>query len=444
MACRVARNALGIGLALAMLAVAGEAQAQQAPTVEEIRARIAMIESDSEARIATVRADTAAQIAELRARLDQISPPVPGAPLAAATQPPAKTSASAPVQMAATAPKTNPLQFSGDVRVRYEQNFGDNRRDRGRGVVRGRLKAIYSFDQTFSVGARLVTGDPDDPNSADITLTQFDDDLVVGLDQLYARVHLGALDLYGGKFDNPFVRTDLVWDGDVNPQGLAAIVTQPLGSSFKASARALHFLIDEAPAARDSTMTGGQLVFSGKLAPQWLAEFAASYYDYTLPALAGADAGDFRSNLLTPSGRYRSDFNLLDVVGSITYAGLGADLPVRIVGDYVHNYGAAVADDHGFGADIFIGRASQPGDWRVQYGYAEMGVDAVFAAFSHDNTDLATNYVQHTGALDYVPAPHILLTATYYHYRLKNPLYVGPIAAGAWANRLRLNLVYSF
>ncbi|MBK6718380.1 MAG: hypothetical protein IPG62_00525 [Sphingomonadales bacterium] len=44
-------------------------------------------------------------------------------------------------------------------------------------------------------------------------------------------------------------------------------------------------------------------------------------------------------------------------------------------------------------------------DWRFGCGYAETGVDAVLAAFSHDNTDLATNYRQHTLLVDYVVVP---------------------------------------
>jgi hypothetical protein len=431
-----------LALGIASIAPAAHA-AQNAPSVEELRARIAALEAENERR--------AAQVTELRAALDQIE----GKPAVAAPPPALAIAQTSPApQLRATvdnsavpAPKpastANPLQLTGDVRLRYEQNWGDGRRDRGRGVVRGRLRATYAFDKVFSAGARLVTGDPDDPNTADVTLTQFDDDLVVALDQLFGKVHLGALDLYGGKFDNPFIRTDLVWDGDVNPEGIAAVVTQPLaGLTLRASG--LYFLVDENSATRDSVMAGGQLGVTARLAPDWQVDLAGSYYDYTLPVLIDADAGDFRSNLRRPDGRYLSDFNLLDIVGSLTFTGLGPEYPVKLVGDYVSNTGAAVADDEGFGADIFVGRASQTGAWRFQYGYAEMGVDGVLAAFSHDNTDLPTNYLQHTAAVDFVPVPHVVLNLTYYRYRLKNPLYAGALAPGHWSNRLRVNLIYGF
>ncbi len=100
----------------------------------------------------------------------------------------------------------------------------------------------------------------------------------------------------------------------------------------------------------------------------------------------------------------------------MTWHGLGERWPVRVIGDYVHNFGAVAGGDTDFGIDLLVGRASQPRDWRFIYGYAQTDTDAVLAAFSHDNTNLATNYLQHTLAIDYVLRPNIMLNATYYRY----------------------------
>jgi hypothetical protein len=454
-----AKLSYGPAFAVACFLSAGEAGAQEM-SIDDIRARIVALEAENERKIEQIRKESAEQIGALKAALAQIGgQPVPAATTAGATSAPAVAARGQGnaiiVQPRATVdnsavPAPRPvtvasnLQISGDLRLRYEQNFSEPRRARGREVLRGRLRANYTIDRNFSLGARIVTGDPDDPNSADITLTQFDDDLAVGLDLAYAKASFGALDLYAGKFDNPFVRTDLVWDGDVNPEGLAAIYTLGLGGSVKLRASGLYVAVDEAPAARDSKMVGGQLALSAKPGPDWQADIGGGYYDYSLDALTGADAGDFRTNLLRPGGGYLSDFDLLNIVGSLTYTGLGTRWPVRFVGDYVRNLGAAVSDDEGFGADLFVGRASDPGDWRFQYGYARMGVDGTLTAFSHDNTDLASNYVQHTLAIDHVPAKHVVLNATYYRYRVKSPLYTPGFVPGDWYNRLRLNLIYAW
>jgi hypothetical protein len=429
---------------LAVLAPAAPAFAQSDAEAAAIRAEIEAIQRDTDARVAEIQAETRARIAAIEARLGISASNAP-APVAVptTTAPVATASSAVSAPAPASAARTKALAFSGDARIRYEQNFGGSRPERGREVVRARLRATYAVDPHLTFGARLVTGDPDDPNSADITLTQFDDDLVVALDQFYAKGSFGPLTLFAGKFDNPFTRNDLVWDGDVNPQGLAGLVATPLGKTAKLRLAAMHFIVDEAAAGPDSHMDGAQVGLAAKLGKGVDADVAAAYYHYDLPTLVGADAGDFRSNLVS-GGRYVSLFHLVDLTGSLTWAGMGKRWPVRLVGDWVHNRGAAVPDDSGFSADLFVGRASSPRDWRVQYGYAEAGVDAVLAAFSHDNTDLATNYVQHTLGLDYVPIPHVLLNATLYHYRVRDDLYPATIAAHEWANRLRLHLTYMF
>ena len=52
--------------------------------------------------------------------------------------------------------------------------------------------------------------------------------------------------------------------------------------------------------------------------------------------------------------------------------------------------------------------------------------------------------MQHTLAIDHVPAKRVTLNATYYRYRVKNPLYTPGLVAGDWYNRLRLNLIYAW
>src|SRR3546814_9282102 len=84
-----------------------------------------------------------------------------------------------------------------------------------------RLRATYKIDDHFAVGARIATGDPDDPNSTDVTLGNFVDDFQVSLDQAWIRYTNGGLTAHAGKFAQQFQRTDMLWDGDVSPQGVA-------------------------------------------------------------------------------------------------------------------------------------------------------------------------------------------------------------------------------
>lgn len=377
-----------------------------------------------------------ARIAELERRL-RAEPAANAAPAPAVASPQVAGAQTPPVR------RDQAFDVSGDVRLREEFNWSDaDARDRSRTVLRARLRASYAVNDAITVGAQLATGDPDDPNTTDVTLGDFVDDLNVSLDQAYARARFGGLTLWGGKFANPFRRTDLVWDGDVSPQGLAATYAAGAGGATL-EARALYFLLSESVAGKGSDMLGGQLAVSAPLG-DWGIDVAAAYYDYRLRSVAGADAGDLRSNLLRADGRYLSDFNLGDVIAALTYRGLGARWPLGVTGEVVRNFGAAVAADDGYSLELFAGRARDRGDWRLGYNFAVAQNEAVLAAFSHDNLGIATNYRLHALSVDHVLLADTILNLTLYHYRPEDALYAGASQPRDWLNRLRVNLLFNF
>jgi hypothetical protein len=336
------------------------------------------------------------------------------------------------------------LDVSGDLRVRQEYNFSDiDARDRSRSVLRARLRASYAVTPHLAAGIQIATGDPDDPNSADVTLSNFVDDLSVSLDQAWLRYSSGGLTAYAGKFPQIFQRTDMVWDSDVAPQGVGGTyaVTSEGGASI--DARAMYFVIDEAPTARDSDMLGGQIVASAPLSSALKFTLAGSYYHYRLGSVAGADAGDVRGNLVS-GGRYLSNFHLAEGIATLAWAGPSSRWPLAFTADYVRNLGAAVASDSGFNLELVAGRTAQPGDWRIAYNYSEVDVDAVFAAFSHDNIDLSTNYRLHGLGIGYVPVNNLLVDLAFYHYRPLDPIYAGANVPADWLDRVRLNFMVSF
>lgn len=446
------------GAALLLLALPAPVRAQSAADFAELRAQLAAMraeQSKAAARIATLEDElargrpaiaTAPPAIALAAPPAAPQTPLPASRLAAPREPSAAASVnaaggSAPGALPATVKSR--LTLNGDMRVRYEANAGDrDARNRDRGVVRARLRALYALNETLAVGGQIATGDANDPNSTDITLSGFDNDLDLNIDQAYIRLTAGGFTAFGGKIPQPFARTEMVFDGDVSPEGVSVAYRLPLGSaSLKATG--LYFLVDEAPAGPDSSMIGGQLAFETAASAPLKFEAAAAYYDYRLRSVAGGDIGDFRTNRFA-GGRYLSDFNLLDLIGAVQYSGLGERWPVRAVGDYVHNFGATAGDPNGVGIDLLVGRAARQHDWRFTYGYAQTGVDAVLTAFSHDNTNIASNYYQHTLAVDYVPVERVVLNMTYYRYRPKDATFAGANIADDWLDRIRLNLLVNF
>lgn len=427
-----------IALPLAVMAMASPAFAQEL-RLDALERQLA----DQRQRIHQLEALVARQAALLE-RIDTTPPSsapasAPPSQLAAATTAVTGT-ATAQATAPASAMRIPGLDVSGDLRIRQEWNYGAAR-DRSRSVLRARLRASYAVADKLSIGTQIATGDPDDPNSTDVTLGNFLDDFAVSLDQAFVRYADGGFTAVAGKFPQIFQRTDMVWDGDVSPQGFGVSYAIGLGGGAKADVRALYFVVDEASAARDSDMLGGQVTFAAPLTSDIKLGLAGSYYHYRLGSVTGADAGDFRGNLVS-AGRYLSDFHLIEGLGSLTYAGLSPRWPLAFTADYVRNLGAAVPGDTGFNLELAAGRTAQRGDWRVAYNYSEVQVDAVFAAFSHDNLDLSTNYRLHGLGIGYVPASNLLLDLAWYHYRPLDARYT--TAPLDWLDRIRLNLMVSF
>lgn len=348
--------------------------------------------------------------------------------------------------------QTDPLNFSGDFRLRLErttrqevhnQNQPGVRDPRTREVVRFRFGMNKKINGLFNFGARIATGSPDDPNTTDITLGDFVNDLTISLDRVYMEMAYKNLFLTGGKFANPFLTTELVWDGDVNLQGVG--VSYTFGGSKKIIPKitGVHYIIDEQTNNPDSYMVGGQMQLAIRPGPNLSLTLAGAYYDHKIRSLANAKSDDIASNNTTANGTaYLSDFDLVDVIAVVEYRGLGERYPVRFVGDYVKNRGAAVAEDAGFGFDFYLGQASKKKDLRFQYGYAELETDGALAAFTHDNTTIPTNYQQHTLAVDYVVVENTTLTLTWYLYRRDKVVPAG--AENDFFSRLRLNALVKF
>ena len=151
--------------------------------------------------------------------------------------------------------------------------------------------------------------------------------------------------------------------------------------------------------------------------------------------------------------RYVSDYDLVEGYMSVEYLGLGSRLPIKLTGNYVLNLGAdeyadilgveKTEEDTGFAIDLFVGRMKEVNDFRVHYGYSQTDADAVFAAFSNNNTEISSNYKQHTLELDYVVLPDTFLNITAYYYKY-NKFVPGAEDKDKYITRVRLNAMVKF
>ncbi|MCA1564288.1 MAG: putative porin [Acidobacteria bacterium] len=130
------------------------------------------------------------------------------------------------------------ITFSGDIRLRYEAtlgqlNAGANADDpailgnelsaRNRMRLRARLAMRGQIGKQFDWGLRFASGTLSDVISTNQTLTDFFDRKQFALDQAYITYRPAAvpgLRLQGGKFETPWLFTEMTFDADIQPEGL--------------------------------------------------------------------------------------------------------------------------------------------------------------------------------------------------------------------------------
>jgi hypothetical protein len=297
---------------------------------------------------------------------------------------------------------TDAITLKGDIRYRYESITDDAKGDytRQRDRIRARAGLEAKASDTLKGGFGLSTGGSD-PVSGNSTLGDgfSKDEIRLDLayfDWLVFSQGSTSASLVGGKFKNCFAtvtdRTvmDLVWDPDLNPEGLT-LQAQIGQGNVRGKVNAGYLWVQERSAESDDTMIYvGQGAVTMQFVPELYLTVGASYYDYThMEGNAVFDwekanntygnSADNKVSGSTTNKVYNNDYNLLE-----GFAELGAFIgtfPVTLYGQTVQNT-EADANDKGYLGGITFGKAKNPKTFEVGYRYAELEKDAVVGAFT--------------------------------------------------------------
>jgi hypothetical protein len=293
-----------------------------------------------------------------------------------------------------------PFSFSGDLRLRDEPFFGGPTNQslvRHRERFRLRFNANVGLNDDISGGFLLASGDLNDPISTNQTTNQFYTRKPFAIDRAfisYRPHYFKPLTLTGGKFAYPWYNTELVWDKDLNPEGLA----QTLSWNFEETPvlRKIALVGFELPFAEvagvsvtnksvvQSVVYGGQLQSVWQLAG-WL-KFSAfgGFYNYhnadsiafalataslgnpqtpssgllklnqnsvqnsittvTKATVVTANSGPANTPTALPTGvtsiqsaQFASKFDLLDAIARFDVNTRHERWPIAVIGDYVQN-----------------------------------------------------------------------------------------------------------
>ncbi len=271
------------------------------------------------------------------------------------------------------------LTFTGDFRFRAEPDWnsrkadGTYRENRMRLRYRVRFGAAYEYNEHFSLGIRIRTGNPIKQQDPQLTLGNTDGEfgtLPLGFEKIYLKGEFSGFEFWLGKNDFPFKKqNELFWSDNVYPEGVSVNKAFSVESGFFNSLKlsAGHFIISHGGTTlgNDNYMQGFQ-VHAGLL--DRIDLFPSLYL--------------FRNTPNIPDGfeSYVFDYTIFHMGASFLIL---EDPYLKIGADYYQNLENYTSNDsipgrfrdqrQGFNVGLTLGRLQKEGDWcaSATYNYQE-------------------------------------------------------------------------
>lgn len=312
---------------------------------------------------------------------------------------------------------TGDLVFKGDFRYRHEQisEEGSNQRDRER--IRARMSVTATVDPKVNFVFGIASGSGNDPISSNQDMGAGFSDKPVWIDMAYFdwTTPVPGVKLRGGKMKNPFLavgRSQLIWDGDLNPEGMAAQFSRKFNTT-EFFANASMFWITERKADKDNFLLGGQAGIRQAASPAELT-LGAGLFAYTNAKGSATfyDATKSFGNSVDAQKNYLYDYRVMEVFGELAVT---KKIPSSILFDFAKNIASDVGNDQAYLVGISLGKTAQKGSMAGRIFYRSVDRDAVVGAFS--DSDFGGGGTDNKGTIfqyDYQYTKNTSLSTTFF------------------------------
>jgi hypothetical protein len=248
------------------------------------------------------------------------------------------------------------FSWKGDFRFRYQidkrDQAGANNIDRNRLRVRFRLGSTVHMYKDLDIGFRIVTGSLGSQTSTNATLDGGFGNKAIDLDRAYFKWNPKPFTLQGGKFAVPFLKSQMIWDSDVNVEGISEQFAHKMGDTHLKLILG-QFVLEENNPGDDIML----YAYQGVLEQQTrLGKFnvALAYYDYA----DHEDPGSAPTNAV--SNNTLSEVKVVDLMGTWSDSLYGK--PLKVFAEVAKNTGT-----------LAPGQSDLDTAWQVGFGYGKSG-----------------------------------------------------------------------
>jgi hypothetical protein len=319
------------------------------------------------------------------------------------------------------------FKLNGDFRGRYDGIYNPDPVsglaliDRHRFRYRMRLGAVATLRDDFEVGLRLTSSDPvnattsvatpsggtanvitglqgGDPISGNTSFADNGSKKFVYIDLAYAKWRavntptfqfistVGKMEI--GKLegslnpDLPFVFSEMVFDSDYTPEGLATTLAYDITDAQTVRLHAGGFMLDELSGeGNDPYLLAAQLRYDAKWTPKISTTAGAAMLgifneqhlnNSNVPNQNGGNTRTAAGNLVKNYGTFVADASLTYMFDSAPL--YHAPFPIKVGAEYLKNTAASRANE-GYAFGVTFGKSGKKGLWDVSYKWKELQSD---------------------------------------------------------------------
>ena len=281
------------------------------------------------------------------------------------------------------------LRVSADLRLRHEHLDFEGSDPRGRQRIRARLGADFQADESMLLGFRVATGGTG-ITSTNQTLDDGFANKEFGVDLAYVKWDaVKGVSFLGGKMKNPFFRSmksSLVWDSDVTPEG-AAVKAKLNVSGAKVFSNIGGFVLEERSADENALVYGGQVGFDSKKTS--VGQFVAGAGAYIFAGIQNQNViansaksfGNTVNNVSASAVQNQlvNDFHVYNAF--FQYKAKISNIPVSVGADFIYN-GAIDNDNVGYLGAIKFGSKKLSLPLTASYTYRLVESDATLGSLT--------------------------------------------------------------